>query len=483
MLKPLTKQAPTNDSERLLDQIATKTFFSLWSYPGIYRDVSGGKEVADLTVYFNKTLIIFSDKGEVKFQNDKPVELAWQRWYRTAVKESAKQLHGAEKFIKEHPSRVFLNQSCTDLFPYDLSDKDLKFYLVCVTRGVSLGAKKYWDSIKVGSAGTLKYSYHLDESEIQKRPFTIGDVNPDKTFINVIDEVGLSLLLSELATPADFINYLQCKEAAIRGGNLIGAGGEEDLLAYYLGEDDGRGFGAIKHPTGDVSKPYMIHEWMWREFRRSPAYMLQYAVRKSGEGWAKIISTFSDSVVTATVGEGRDLPLLNHAEILQHLASENMVSRGQLASALYEKFNTVPEFARSARLVTSSCYPQRMYVFVFFPWDDSYKNYEEYREERVACMKLYALVARYKYSQPKEIVIFGSVTKGATPGSETVMIMDSTASLTPDEREYAQIIMRKEKILDEVSSYKPPTYEGVEIGRNEKCPCGSGMKFKKCHGR
>jgi uncharacterized protein YecA (UPF0149 family) len=22
-----------------------------------------------------------------------------------------------------------------------------------------------------------------------------------------------------------------------------------------------------------------------------------------------------------------------------------------------------------------------------------------------------------------------------------------------------------------------------KIGRNEPCPCGSGMKFKKCHGR
>ncbi|MCA0136611.1 SEC-C metal-binding domain-containing protein [Pseudosulfitobacter pseudonitzschiae] len=22
-----------------------------------------------------------------------------------------------------------------------------------------------------------------------------------------------------------------------------------------------------------------------------------------------------------------------------------------------------------------------------------------------------------------------------------------------------------------------------KIGRNERCPCGSGKKFKKCHGR
>jgi uncharacterized protein YecA (UPF0149 family) len=26
----------------------------------------------------------------------------------------------------------------------------------------------------------------------------------------------------------------------------------------------------------------------------------------------------------------------------------------------------------------------------------------------------------------------------------------------------------------------PPTYRD---GRNDPCPCGSGMKFKRCHGR
>jgi len=25
--------------------------------------------------------------------------------------------------------------------------------------------------------------------------------------------------------------------------------------------------------------------------------------------------------------------------------------------------------------------------------------------------------------------------------------------------------------------------EVPEVGRNEKCPCGSGKKYKKCHGR
>jgi preprotein translocase subunit SecA len=27
------------------------------------------------------------------------------------------------------------------------------------------------------------------------------------------------------------------------------------------------------------------------------------------------------------------------------------------------------------------------------------------------------------------------------------------------------------------------TYLGVKVGRNDPCPCGSGKKFKACHGK
>jgi preprotein translocase subunit SecA len=27
------------------------------------------------------------------------------------------------------------------------------------------------------------------------------------------------------------------------------------------------------------------------------------------------------------------------------------------------------------------------------------------------------------------------------------------------------------------------SYLGVKVGRNDPCPCGSGKKFKQCHGK
>jgi hypothetical protein len=36
--------------------------------------------------------------------------------------------------------------------------------------------------------------------------------------------------------------------------------------------------------------------------------------------------------------------------------------------------------------------------------------------------------------------------------------------------------------LDDLPSLDTP-FGGREVGRNDPCPCGSGLKFKRCHGR
>jgi hypothetical protein len=481
MLEPIIKGISANESERVLDQVATKTFFSLWSYPSLYRDVSGGKEVADLTVYFDNTLILFSDKGEVVFQDHKPTDVAWKRWYRAAISESAKQLHGAESFIRNHPSRVFLDRQCQRPFPFDLSLPDLKIHLICVTRNIGAAAKSYFDSIMPGSAGTLASFYELDEKEILERPFTINDINPKKTFVHVLDETGVDLLLGELATPTDFICYLKAKEHAIRKLNLLSTGGEEDLLAYYLENRQEDGYGSIPNPR-DSQGPFMIHEWYWREFIKTVPYYLHCGEKKVGAGWASILRNFSDCIVNATVGEGHHLSLVEHSDAIKTLASENVVSRARLAKELFDKYHAVPEFVRSARVVPSLSNKRRLYVLLFFPWSDEYASYEEYRKDRLDCMVLYAHVAAYKYQKPREIVVFGSATKGATPGSETILVIDTSTPLKAEDRANAQYIMRYHDILNDITEIRSSNVEEKSPGRNEKCPCGSSKKFKKCCG-
>jgi preprotein translocase subunit SecA len=35
---------------------------------------------------------------------------------------------------------------------------------------------------------------------------------------------------------------------------------------------------------------------------------------------------------------------------------------------------------------------------------------------------------------------------------------------------------------DKAGQKKPKTREAPKVGRNDPCPCGSGKKYKKCHG-
>ena len=37
--------------------------------------------------------------------------------------------------------------------------------------------------------------------------------------------------------------------------------------------------------------------------------------------------------------------------------------------------------------------------------------------------------------------------------------------------------------MPNMAERKPFIREGRKVGRNEPCPCGSGKKYKQCHGR
>lgn len=481
MLKPIQKEPSVNESERVLAAIASNTFFSLWCYPSLFRSVGKGKEFADLTIYFNNTMIIFSDKGHVKFQEHNEVRLAWKRWYRAAIKESAKQLHGAESFVRNHSSEIFLNSNLEDPFPFDLTRPDLKIHLIAVAAGIGPHAQRFFDSVGPGSNGTLVYHYEAPEQLLLDRPFVVGDVDPEKTFVHVLDESGLKLLFEELCTPEDFIHYLETKERTIRSGTFLSSAGEEETLASYLQEDGGYGFGDIRLPAGYEGHSFRIPEGEWKHYRQTVDYALRHGHKKKAKLWNEIIARFADAVTDACVGEASDLPFITHSNAVQILASENLYSSSFLASALFEKFDSVPQGTRSARTVPSTSNPGRLYVLVFFPWDESFASYQEYRQARTACMQMYAHVALYKFQKAKEILILGADTKGRHGGSETIFAVDATVPLTSEEREIAQQTMKTFKILDHVSERVISfSASGKDIGRNDPCPCGSKKKYKKC---
>jgi hypothetical protein len=121
--EPIVRSTGRTDSERYLSKLCARTFLSLWSYPGLHRDQRGGgpnadgKELADLVVVFENDILLFSDKYcELPQAGD--IEVGWKRWFRRAIQASAETGVGAERWIRNHPDRLFLDSACTRRFPF-----------------------------------------------------------------------------------------------------------------------------------------------------------------------------------------------------------------------------------------------------------------------------------------------------------------------------------------------------------------------------
>jgi preprotein translocase subunit SecA len=57
---------------------------------------------------------------------------------------------------------------------------------------------------------------------------------------------------------------------------------------------------------------------------------------------------------------------------------------------------------------------------------------------------------------------------------------EANAMEAPGETEGGEVAMAEPEIR---KSQSPFVRQGRKVGRNEPCPCGSGKKYKQCHGR
>jgi hypothetical protein len=149
---PVIRADGITAAERYLQRLCEGTFLRLWSYPGVYRDQGGGKELADLLVVCGDDIIVFSDKS-CAFPNTGDLSVDWSRWHRKAVMGAADQAWGAERWIKKHPSRLFLDRKCTQRFPIALPPPNrARFHRVVVAHNVAAPCRKW-----LGGSGSLMF--------------------------------------------------------------------------------------------------------------------------------------------------------------------------------------------------------------------------------------------------------------------------------------------------------------------------------------
>jgi hypothetical protein len=478
-------------SERYLARLCNKTFLSLWSYPGVYRDQgkpqSGGdgKEICDLLVVFDKHIIIFSDK-HCRLPESGNLALDWKRWFRKAVQKSSDQVWGAERWLRQNPNRVFLDRQCTQPLPIDLpASTGAKFHLVLVAHGVSPRIRAQF-----GGSGSLLIDTNIRGFQQHIIPFYVGDLAPEKTFVHVLDDDSLDLLMAQRDTISDFVAYLTKREALLRGTPAVRATGEEQLLALYLrnfsqsGEHD---FVFPAMPDNRQPSQIFVPEGHWEDFQRHPQRIEQLRQDKVSYAWDELIEKFNHYALRGEQYFVTDGGIKDTEQVLRFMAREPRWKRRYLAHALLEMLRTTPPHMRRLRVLPPVDQGDPHYVFLLLPIPPGVPD-ERYRAARRNFLESCCAVVRLEYPDAKDIV--GIATESGLDNngrSEDAIYLDGRhwteemAASAKGRQNELGILKSAKRVEEQIEEYPSIPVRATEKNpRNKPCPCGSGNKYKHC---
>ena len=390
----ITKGGGLTATERYLARRAEQSFLNLWSYPNPYRDQGrkggeDGKELCDLLVVCGRHVIIFSEKNIAWPKGD--VKMAWRRWAKRALLDSARQARGAERWIREFPHRIFLDSCCTQGFPIELPGKgDAEIHRVVVARGAGEAcARHFGDGI-----GSLRVRPEIAGGQHcvpDGEPFAVGDLDPSGSYVHVMDDVTLDILLGELDTVIDFAEYLTKKAAFARTGHLRSAAGEQDLLARYAVRMNEAGDHDFVDEHERYTAPVDVEPGLYGSFTSDPRILARKRADEVSYFWDRLIESFTRHMIdgTTVVPEGHDYDVKKHEIGVRHMALRRRVERRGLGGAVAEALvrGAGEEMFRRAMVVPRGEPGCETGFFVFtmkyLDWMKGKGGYDCYRRVRI----------------------------------------------------------------------------------------------------
>lgn len=448
---PIVRSEGLTDSERYLAKLADNTFLNLWSYPNPHRSQKlrgkgDGKELCDLLVVCDPHVLIFSDK-QVRW-TDKPVDIAWARWARGAIQDAVKQLKGAERWINESPDRLFLDKLCEVPLPLAFPPVERrKVHRIVVARGAEGAGRKHFE----GGLGTfvirpsIKGADHFNRDAASFEPFAIGDIDPSNHFVHVFDPVSLDIVMQELDTISDFTEYLDKRAAFIRSGKLIGAHGEEDLLAYYairVNDEGDHDFTAPEDRTWEEVGAVTIGSGHWTGYIEHPQRLAKKAADEISYAWDRLIETFTKHLLggTSIVLPGHTYSLKNSEVAVRHMALQNRFIRRAHSEAILgalKKGQNQEVFFRAMISPKGSKKCETGFFFLtlkYLPWMDAKGGYEKYRQMRAFYLQSYAQALLMKHSHLERIIGIAMEPPGQNRGSSEDIIYAEQSKWTDADR-------------------------------------------------
>ncbi|OCK55550.1 hypothetical protein [Bradyrhizobium sp. LMTR 3] len=499
-------------SERLLADLGEQAFLNLWSYPNLFYDKKqngkgDGKELCDLLVVCGQDVIIFSDK-QIKYQSDKPVEVAWPRFYRKAIEGAVVQINGANNWMARYPDKIFTNPACTQRLPIELPPLETRRVHGVVVATGAYGAIQEAMNDDSGSfmiQPSLKGQDAIDFSQGGFMPFCVGDVNPGSMFIHVFDDVGIKRVLEHLNTISDFTRYLVKRAEYLRSDKLFLAHGEEELLASYLNTGIRSGGNYDFEPPREKGTEKFVRmtvQGEWSAYVRSEAYFAKTLADDISKVWDRLINLFTQNLLagTSVTVLGAQTTVATAEYGLRFMAMESRFSRRILGQAVQDALRTAMDQKRDryTRVIFpggGSADPRVAYLIMVlaYPVDleargGLKRGYEEYRETRAATLEAYCLVILYENRHLNTVVAIGmdahSSQTGRKGGSEDMLTMridewtDELVASAVEAKEHYDILREDRLIKKKLSSDEFPIL-GETVERRWPKHKSSRQRYKK----
>jgi hypothetical protein len=218
------------------------------------------------------------------------------------------------------------------------------------------------------------------------RPFMIGQIDPGKGFVHVLDDTTLDVLLGTLDTVKDFVEYLSRKQRLITAGKLGYATSEEDLLAYYLRQFGSDGWRAFARPKG--ANVICIDEGLWLGYQRHPQRLARLQADKMSYLWDGLIERFNKHILNDTQYETTAPGVAQSEPFVRFLAREHRTRRRLLTNAFVELYERLGTQSWKVRIIEPSSPRDPYYLFLAMRHPYGVSS-QDYRQARRHCLEEY----------------------------------------------------------------------------------------------
>ena len=475
----------------MLAVFCERSFLKLWSYPNPHKD--DGHELCDLLAVFGDYVFVFFDReNKLPEVPDKDPQVLWDRWKRNVVDRQVKTAHGAERYIRSGRP-IFLDAKSATPFPLAINPEKAVVHKIIVAHGAKEACEQ---ASKQNIYGSLAITY-CESDGGSTRPFhvEIDKRNP----VHIFDSHNLPIVVRELDTVSDFSDYLDEKLRAVARFDSLVYCGEEDLLGHYLLNYDKTSERHIIGTKRDDVNGVMIGEGEWHGFIKTDLYKNTKNEDRISYFWDELIQRTCQNALNGTLGGNSDL--LRGQSAIFEMVKEPRFIRRSLADRIRRAVVSFPDHpSQLTRQVTflPSYRPDVGYVFFQLRVPGVIRDEPDYLEKRRTLLEIACGAAKNKFPNLTKVIGIGMDAPkfaGETNSEDFILLpcetwTDEMRSLyEAQNQEWCFFETPQLKQYNEhVTQFVPPppvqrTNNGSsKVGRNDACPCGSGKKFKKCHG-